>query len=64
MIVVKGMGTVTVKPDLIVLTMDLQSADLQYERAMDHAAQQIDKLHAAVQLIGIDKNRMKTANFS
>ena len=64
MIVVKGMGTVTVKPDLIVLTMDLQSADLQYERAMDHAAQQIDKLHAAVQLIGIDKNRMKTVNFS
>lgn len=64
MIVVKGMGKVRIKPDLIVLTMNLHTVDLQYERAMDCAAGQIDKLHAAIQLVGMDKNRMKTTDFS
>jgi len=64
MIVVKGTGRAVVRPDLMVLTMDLQTEDMLYERAMDSAAGQSAKLHAAVQLLGIDKSWMKTDGFT
>lgn len=41
-ITVKGVGKVSASPDLVVLSMVLESQDLIYEKAMDNAAQNIE----------------------
>jgi len=63
-ITVKGVGTVSVKPDYIALTLSIKETDKSYEKAMDGAAGKIDLLEVAVQRIGFEKGALKTINFN
>ena len=63
-ITVKGVGKVSASPDLVVLSMALESQNLIYEKAMDNAAQNIEQLNTALEAVGFEKNSVKTTNFN
>jgi len=63
-ITVKGVGSVSVKPDYIVLTLSIEGKDKSYEKAMDGATGKIDLLEAAAQRIGFEKGALKTTSFN
>ena len=63
-ITVKGVGKVSASPDLVVLSMVLESQDLIYEKAMDDAAKHIEQLNAALETVGFEKKSVKTTNFN
>lgn len=62
-IIIKGMGRVSVKPDLIVVSMELETKDKDYEQTMALASQKIDSLNKSLEGIGFEKNSIKTTNF-
>lgn len=62
-ITVKGMGTASVKPDLIVVTMRIQTIDKDYEKMMDDEAKKLDKLSKSLEKIGFEKDAIKTTSF-
>ncbi len=63
-ITVKGFGKVTAKPDLVVLSMDLEAKNLKYEKAMETAAKQLDEIKNSLLDIGFEKGSVKTASFN
>ena len=63
-ITVKGTGNVKVKPDLIVITMSLESIHLDYNRTMKLAAEAVEGLLKAIQSLGFVKTDLKTTNFN
>ena len=63
-ITVKGVGKVSASPDLVVLSMVLESQDLIYEKAMDDAAKHIEQLNTALETVGFEKKSVKTTNFN
>lgn len=63
-ITVKGVGSVSAKPNYIVLTLSIEEKDKSYEKAMDGAAKKIDLLEAAAQRIGFEKGALKTISFN
>ena len=62
-ITVKGIGAVSVKPDLIVLRLSLETAEYEYDAAMKAAAEKIDFLNKALEAAGFEKKSAKTADF-
>lgn len=64
LITVKGTGSVSAKPDLIIITISLESKRREYERTMSLAAKSVKVLQAAVQSAGFDKNDLKTTSFN
>ena len=62
-ITIKGSGSATAKPDLIVVALSLESIDADYEQAVAEAAEQIDGLNACLESIGFEKSSVKTVNF-
>ncbi len=64
LITVKGMGNVSVKPDLIIITMSLESHQYEYEKTMEFAADSVDALQKSLQSVGFDKRNLKTTNFN
>lgn len=64
LITVKGTGNVSVKPDLIIITMDLESHQYDYEKTMELAADSINTLQEAIQNAGFDKKDLKTTSFN
>ena len=62
-ITVKGMGRVSVKPDLIVLSMRLETEDKEYDKTMQLAAERIEQLNKSLEAIGFEKQSVKTTNF-
>ena len=63
-ITVKGIGRVSAPPDRVVLSLGLEALDKQYETAMETAADNIDRLTAALTEAGFEKDALKTANFT
>lgn len=63
-ITVKGMGSVSAKPDFIVLTLSLESQNMNYEAAMEQAAERIEQLTNALMGAGFGKDAVKTTNFN
>ncbi len=63
-ITVKGMGKVSASPDFTVLSMSVESRDLDYEKAMDKASENIENLGKALESVGFEKKAVKTANFN
>lgn len=64
MITVKGSSNVSIKPDLIVITMNLESHKRDYDKTMELAAKSVKDLQAAVQSVGLDKKDLKTTSFN
>lgn len=62
-ITVKGVGSVSAKPDYIALTLTLESQNLNYEAAMEQAAERIEQLTNALVAAGFEKDAVKTTNF-
>lgn len=62
-ITVKGIGAFSVKPDLIVLRLSMETAEYEYDAAMKAAAEKIDFLNKALEAAGFEKKSAKTADF-
>ena len=63
-ITVKGTGNISVKPDLIVITMNLESQQYDYDKTMLKAAESVKALQEAIQSVGFDKKDLKTTSFN
>jgi len=63
-ITLKGTGNISVKPDLIIITMDLESHKYDYEKTMELAAESVNILQNAIETAGFDKKDLKTTNFN
>lgn len=63
-ITVKGIGKVSAAPDYVILSMGLESRDLEYETAMNKASENIELLNSALERVGFEKKSVKTANFN
>ncbi len=63
-ITVKGMGKVTAAPDLVVISMNLEAREKEYEKALALAAEKIEALNAALEKIGFEKKSVKTTDFN
>lgn len=62
-ITVKGTGSVSVKPDYVVLSMSLETKNRDYETAMRKAADKIEHINKSLQSIGFEKESVKTTDF-
>ncbi len=62
-ITVKGTGSVSVKPDYVVLNMALESLDKEYDKAMELASKKIAELTEALGEAGFAKEDVKTTDF-
>lgn len=63
-ITVKGAGSVSVKPDLVIITMALETKHLEYDKTMERAVQSHEDLRLAVQSTGFSKEDLKTTSFN
>ena len=63
-IVVKGIGKATAAPDLIVLDMNLEVCERDYEKTMRRSSEVLDILRAAVTSAGHDGKELKTTSFN
>lgn len=63
-ITVKGIGKASARPDLIVISMSLETRDRQYDEAMNLAAENNQKLTDAFVAIGFKKEDVKTTSFN
>lgn len=63
-ITVKGVGSVSAKPDYITLSLGIESKEKDYESSMQKAAERIELLEKAVLPLGFEKGCLKTTNFN
>ncbi len=62
-ITVKGIGEATFTPDYVIVSISLSSKDLNYDKAMQLATQDIAQLTEAMCSIGFAATDLKTKNF-
>ena len=62
-ITVKGIGKATAAPDCVVIYMTLKSRNLNYQLAMEEAANNIDSITSNLIAVGFDKKDIKTTDF-
>lgn len=62
-ITVKGVGAVSLKPDLMVVSMVLNSKDMDYEKSISLATNQVEELRSALVNVGFKKEDLKTLDF-
>lgn len=63
-ITVKGVGTVSAKPDYIVISMNIISKDMEYSKAVAAANERIGLLQKAIVNAGFAKEDLKTLAFN
>ena len=63
-ITVKGVGKASASPDLVVLTMALQSKNKDYEKAMRLASESIAQLNESLEAVGFERKSLKTTAFN
>ena len=62
-IAVKGVGSLRLKPDYVVIGLELEAKDEVYERAMSLSSERIDELTKALTEVGFGKDELKTTGF-
>ncbi len=62
-ITVKGTGNVSVKPDLIILSVSVRAEEAEYEKMMQKASEQLDGLRESITAAGFTKDDLKTTDF-
>ncbi|MBD5129700.1 MAG: SIMPL domain-containing protein [Ruminococcaceae bacterium] len=62
-ITVRGIGTVSVKPDFIIVTLDIVSKAMEYNKSVENANKRIELLQNAVVSSGFAKEDLKTLSF-
>lgn len=63
-ITVKGIGNIKVKADYAVITMKLETTNLDYEKMMHEESVKVKELTNALVKIGIESNEIKTTDFN
>jgi len=63
-ITVKGIGHVSAKPNWVVITMDLEVVNGDYESAMNLAADKVRDISLYLKDVGFDKESIKTTSFN
>jgi uncharacterized protein YggE len=63
-IIIKGIGNVSVAPDLIVLTMNLENTESYYDQTIQSGAEMLDALRTAITSAGHDSKELKTTRFN
>lgn len=63
-ITVKGTGNVSVRPDYIILSMNIEAKSKTYDLAMSEAAERIEKMQGAAVRVGYRKEDLKTTRFN
>lgn len=63
-ITVKGIGTASVNPDYVIISLHLKGEDKEYVKAVDKANEKIEKLKRAIVSVGFKEDDLKTLNFS
>ena len=63
-ITVKGVGSASVRPDYITVSMTVEALRREYSEAMEDAARRIEKLQAVAVGAGYAKEDLKTVNFN
>ncbi len=63
-ITVKGIGTASVKPDFIAITLNIVSKDKEYAKSVEGANKRIELLQSAVVSSGFAKDDLKTLSFN
>ena len=64
LITVKGIGNINIKPDLIIINMELVSHKYDYEETMKLATDSVSKLEKAIEEAGFNKKELKTTSFN
>ena len=62
-ITVKGIGKVSAKPDLIVLSMSLAIKNMDYEKTIEESAVAISQIQKSIVGIGFEKSDLKTTDY-
>lgn len=62
-ITIKGVGTVSVKPDYITIMLRIASKDKDYSKAIDNANERIAMLQKSITSVGFAKEDLKTLMF-
>lgn len=62
-ITVKGIGHITAKPDYVVISMTIDATNKKYEKAVEDAAERINKLSNALVNAGFESDALKTVDF-
>ena len=62
-ITVKGVGSFKAKPDYVVISMNIESKDKDYAKAVENANKRINILEQTVSGIGVEKGSIKTTRF-
>ncbi len=62
-ITVKGTGSVSARPDYIILSLNIEVLSETYDRAMSEAAERIERLQGAAVRVGYRKEDLKTTSF-
>lgn len=63
-ITVKAIGNSSAKPDYVVLSMHLETQEMEYDKANNSAALRIQHLTETLMSLGFDKTDLKTTNFN
>ena len=63
-ITVKGTGSVSARPDYIILSLNIEALSETYDRAMTDASERIKKLQDATVYVGYEKSDLKTTSFN
>lgn len=63
-ITVKGVGSVSARPDYITLSLGIETQEKEYDDAMQKATKKINSLEAASQKVGFEKGDLKTTSFN
>ena len=63
-ITVKGVGSVSAKPDVIVISIDQKTSAREYDKTMEKAAADLDGIRKAIAGTGQDSSKLKTSSFS
>lgn len=60
---VRGQANIRVKPDYMIIRMQCESLDKDYEKAMDKAARAVQELKSALESVRISSEQLKTSDF-
>ena len=63
-ITVKGIGSVSAKPDLIVITMKLTTQKADYLKTVAKASAEVEAIRSAIAEAGLNKTDLKTSRFA
>jgi len=63
-ITVKGIGSISAKPDYITISLSIDAKDKEYEKAMLQASERIESLKTAVKTFGLAESDLKTTSFN